>query len=154
MEERTPHRKVRTGVVVSDKMDKTVVVRIDRMSKHSLYGKPVLRMKKYKAHDENNECRVGDLVQIEETRPLSRHKCWRVAEILERAPILGAPHPLRGGINRDPAAYGAQRGGQLRSEEGPLHAGSRGQLPEGGIGGRRDRRGGQGSHPQQQHQQG
>ncbi|EFQ24052.1 30S ribosomal protein S17 [Aminomonas paucivorans] len=89
MEERTPHRKVRTGVVVSDKMDKTVVVRIDRMSKHSLYGKPVLRVKKYKAHDEANECRIGDRVQIEETRPLSRDKCWRVAEILERAPILG-----------------------------------------------------------------
>lgn len=91
MEERTPHRKVRTGIVVSDKMDKTVVVRVDRMSKHPLYGKPVLRVKKYMAHDEANECRPGDRILIEETRPMSRHKCWRVAEILERAPILGAP---------------------------------------------------------------
>ncbi|MDR1884790.1 MAG: 30S ribosomal protein S17 [Synergistaceae bacterium] len=89
MEERTPHRKVRTGIVVSDKMNKTVVVRVDRMSKHPLYGKPVLKVKKYMAHDEENECRPGDRVQIEETRPLSRHKRWRVAQIVERAPILG-----------------------------------------------------------------
>jgi small subunit ribosomal protein S17 len=89
MEERTPHRKVRTGIVVSDKMDKTVVVRVDRMSKHALYGKPVLKVKKYMAHDEANECRPGDKILIEETRPLSRHKRWRVAEIIERAPILG-----------------------------------------------------------------
>ena len=89
MEDRTPHRKVRTGIVVSDKMNKTVVVRVDRMSKHPLYGKPVLRVKKYMAHDETNECRPGDRILIEETRPLSRHKRWRVAEIIERAPILG-----------------------------------------------------------------
>jgi small subunit ribosomal protein S17 len=89
MEERTPHRKVRTGIVVSDKMDKTVVVRVDRMSKHPLYGKPVLRMKKYMAHDEANECHPGDRIMIEETRPLSRHKRWRVAEVIERAPVLG-----------------------------------------------------------------
>ncbi|MDR1020082.1 MAG: 30S ribosomal protein S17 [Synergistaceae bacterium] len=90
MEERTPHRKVRTGTVVSDKMDKTVVVSVERTSKHPLYGKPVLKVKKYMAHDEAEECRVGDKVQIEETRPLSRHKRWRVAEIIERAPVLGA----------------------------------------------------------------
>ena len=89
MEERTPHRKVRTGIVVSDKMNKTVVVRVDRMSKHPLYGKPVLRVKKYMAHDEANECRPGDRILIEETRPLSRNKRWRVAEIIERAPVLG-----------------------------------------------------------------
>ena len=89
MTEATSIKRTLIGRVVSDKMDKTVVVRIDRMSKHSLYGKPVLRVKKYKAHDEANECRIGDRVQIEETRPLSRDKCWRVAEILERAPILG-----------------------------------------------------------------
>jgi len=70
-------------------MDKTVVIRVDRMSKHPLYGKPVLRVKKYMAHDEANECRPGDRIQIEETRPLSRHKRWRVAQIIERAPILG-----------------------------------------------------------------
>lgn len=89
MEERTPHRKVRTGIVVSDKMNKTVVVRVDRMSKHPLYGKPVLRVKKYMAHDEANECRPGDKIMIEETRPMSRHKRWSVAEIIERAPVLG-----------------------------------------------------------------
>ena len=89
MEERKPHRKIRTGIVVSDKMEKTVVVKVDRMSKHPLYGKPVLRVKKYMAHDEANECRPGDKVLIEETRPLSRHKRWSVAEIIERAPVLG-----------------------------------------------------------------
>lgn len=89
MEDRTPHRKVRTGIVVSDKMNKTVVVRVDRMSKHPLYGKPVLRSKKYMVHDETNECRPGDRITIEETRPLSRHKRWTVAEIVERAPVLG-----------------------------------------------------------------
>jgi small subunit ribosomal protein S17 len=70
-------------------MDKTVVVSIERMSKHPLYGKSVLRVKKYMAHDENNECRPGDRVQIEETRPLSRHKRWKISQIIERAPILG-----------------------------------------------------------------
>ncbi|MCE5201984.1 MAG: 30S ribosomal protein S17 [Synergistaceae bacterium] len=89
MEERTAHRKVRTGIVVSDKMDKTIVVRVDRMAKHSLYGKPVLRSKKFMAHDESNECRIGDKVQIAETRPLSANKRWEVAEIIERAHILG-----------------------------------------------------------------
>ena len=89
MEERTAHRKVRTGTVVSDKMEKTIVVRVDRMAKHSLYGKPVLRSKKFMAHDENNECRIGDTVTIGETRPLSARKCWELLEIVERAPILG-----------------------------------------------------------------
>lgn len=87
-EQHEPHRKIRTGIVESDKMDKTVVVRVDRMSKHPLYGKPVLKVKKYMAHDENGECRVGDRVQIEETRPISRHKHWKVSQIIERAPVL------------------------------------------------------------------
>jgi small subunit ribosomal protein S17 len=89
MEERIAYRKVRTGIVVSDKMDKTIVIRVDRMAKHSLYGKPVLRSKKFMAHDENNECRIGDKVLIAETRPLSAHKRWEVAKIIERAPALG-----------------------------------------------------------------
>ncbi|MDR1966816.1 MAG: 30S ribosomal protein S17 [Synergistaceae bacterium] len=89
--ERAPHRKVRIGIVVSDKMDKTVVVRVERTSKHPLYGKPVLRVKKYMAHDEANECRPGDRIQIEETRPLSKRKRWKVSQIIERAPVLGAP---------------------------------------------------------------
>lgn len=78
-------RKVRVGVVVSDKMDKTVVVAVMRSYRHPLYKKTIRRTKKYMAHDEHNECRVGDRVEIVETRPLSRRKRWRVRQILERA---------------------------------------------------------------------
>jgi small subunit ribosomal protein S17 len=73
------------GRVVSDKMDKTVVVEVDRLYRHTRYKKVVRAVKKYKAHDEENACRVGDLVRIIESRPLSRQKRWRVQEILERA---------------------------------------------------------------------
>ena len=78
-------RKVRVGQVVSDKMQKTVVVRIDRRVPHPVYGKMVTRSKKFKAHDEENTCKVGDTVRIMETRPLSKDKRWRVVEIIERA---------------------------------------------------------------------
>ena len=78
-------RKVRTGVVVSDKMDKTVLVRIDRQVRHSLYGKTVRRSSKLAAHDEQNDAHVGDTVRLMETRPLSKTKRWRVLEIVERA---------------------------------------------------------------------
>lgn len=78
-------RKIRVGRVVSDKMDKTVVVQVERLVPHPLYGKVLRRRKKFKAHDENNECRIGDLVEIMETRPLSKTKRWRVVRILERA---------------------------------------------------------------------
>lgn len=78
-------RKTRTGVVVSDKMNKTVVVTVERRYAHPLYGKQVTRTKKYHAHDENNEYHVGDTVRIMETRPLSKLKRWRVVEVLERA---------------------------------------------------------------------
>ena len=74
-------RKNKVGRVVSDKMDKTVVVAVQTPKHHSLYKKTIKRMVRYKAHDEKNECRVGDVVRIEETRPLSREKRWRVAEI-------------------------------------------------------------------------
>jgi small subunit ribosomal protein S17 len=77
-------RKVRTGYVVSDKMDKTVVVAIQESVRHSLYGKSVKRTKKFKAHDEANECNVGDRVRIMETRPLSKDKRWRVVKIVEK----------------------------------------------------------------------
>ena len=77
-------RKVRVGKVVSDKMDKTVVVAVERKVPHALYNKPMVSTKRFKAHDENNECQVGDTVKIVETRPLSKDKCWRVVEILER----------------------------------------------------------------------
>lgn len=77
-------RKVRVGKVVSDKMNKTVVVAVERKVPHALYNKPMVGTKRFKAHDENNECQIGDTVKIVETRPLSKDKCWRVVEILER----------------------------------------------------------------------
>jgi small subunit ribosomal protein S17 len=88
MTARTPdrgRRKMRVGVVVSDGMDKTVVVRIDRKVRHPLYGKTIRRSSKLAAHDEANEAHVGDTVRITETRPLSKTKRWRVVEIVERA---------------------------------------------------------------------
>ena len=78
-------RKVRTGVVVSDAMDKTVVVKVERRTRHPLYGKSVRRTSKLHAHDEANDAKVGDLVRLMETRPLSATKRWRIVEILERA---------------------------------------------------------------------
>jgi small subunit ribosomal protein S17 len=78
-------RKVRTGVVVSDGMDKTVLVRIDRQVRHGLYGKTVRRSSKLAAHDETNDAHVGDTVRVMETRPVSKSKRWRVVEIVERA---------------------------------------------------------------------
>jgi small subunit ribosomal protein S17 len=78
-------RKTRTGVVVSDKMDKTIVVEIRTRVKHPLYGKIMNRTKSFKAHDENNECGIGDTVRIMETRPLSKDKRWRLVEIIEKA---------------------------------------------------------------------
>ena len=78
-------RKTRTGMVVSDKMDKTVVVAIQDNVRHPLYKKIVKRTVRLKAHDENNECRVGDRVSVMETRPLSKDKRWRVVAILEKA---------------------------------------------------------------------
>jgi small subunit ribosomal protein S17 len=77
-------RKVRQGVVVSDRPDKTVVVSVERRFSHPLYGKSVKASKKYHAHDETNEYRVGDVVRIQETRPLSKLKRWRVIELMER----------------------------------------------------------------------
>jgi len=78
-------RKTRTGKVVSDKMDKTIVVAIQDNVKHPLYNKIVKRTYKLKAHDENNECKIGDTVKVMETRPLSKDKRWRLVEITERA---------------------------------------------------------------------
>ena len=78
-------RKTREGLVVSDKMDKTVVVSVEDRVKHPLYGKVIRRTKKYKAHDENNACSVGDRVLLMETRPLSATKRWRLVEVLEKA---------------------------------------------------------------------
>ena len=84
MEERNL-RKTRTGTVVSAKMDKTIVVAVEDHVKHPLYNKIVKRTYKLKAHDENNECKVGDTVKVMETRPLSKDKRWRLVEIMEKA---------------------------------------------------------------------
>lgn len=79
------HRKVRRGYVVSDKMDKTIVVAIEDSVQHPLYKKTMKRTYKLKAHDENNECGIGDTVRVMETRPLSKDKRWRLVEIIEKA---------------------------------------------------------------------
>ncbi len=81
-------QKIRVGQVVSDKMDKTVVVAVQTPKRHPLYKKTIKRAVKYKAHDEKNECREGDIVRIVETRPLSKQKRWRVAEILTRGEVV------------------------------------------------------------------
>lgn len=78
-------RKTKIGKVISDKMDKTIVVAVEGSVRHPLYGKIVKRTYKLKAHDENNECRIGDRVKVMETRPLSRDKRWRLVEIVEKA---------------------------------------------------------------------
>ena len=85
MSEERGLRKTRIGVVVSDKMDKTIVVAIADSVQHPLYKKIIKRTYKLKAHDENNECRVGDTVEVMETRPLSKDKRWRLVEIIEKA---------------------------------------------------------------------
>jgi small subunit ribosomal protein S17 len=84
-EERISSRKTRVGKVVSDKMDKTIVVAVEDRVQHPLYKKIIKRTYKLKAHDENNECRIGDRVRVMETRPLSKDKRWRLVEIIEKA---------------------------------------------------------------------
>ena len=79
--------KLQVGTVVSNKMDKTVVVRIDRYKRHRLYGKSMKVTQRYKAHDENNDCRLGDIVRISETRPLSREKRWRIVEVITKGDV-------------------------------------------------------------------
>jgi len=78
-------RKERVGVVVSNKMDKSIVVLVERKVKHPMYGKFVKKSTKFMAHDEKNECGIGDTVRIMETRPMSKNKCWRLVEIVEKA---------------------------------------------------------------------
>ena len=88
-------RKVKFGRVVSNKMDKTVVVAVNTLKRHPLYKKMLKRVVKYKAHDANNECRLGDTVKIAETRPLSGQKRWRVAEIITKGEIVEVQHKER-----------------------------------------------------------
>ncbi len=83
--EKRPLRKERTGVVVSNKMNKSIVVSVERKVKHPIYGKFIKKTSTFMAHDEKNESGIGDLVRITETRPLSKNKCWRLTEVLEKA---------------------------------------------------------------------
>ena len=78
-------RKQREGIVVSNKMDKSIIVEVERKFKHHKYGKFLKRTSRFMSHDENNECGIGDVVRIMETRPLSKNKCWRLVEIIEKA---------------------------------------------------------------------
>ena len=112
-------RKVRTGVVVSDAMDKTVLVRIDRQVRHALYGKTVRRASKLAAHDEANDAHVGDTVRVMETKPMSKSKRWRVVEIVERAK----------GSNRRRAARSRTTRGPKRSCASASWAGPSGATP-------------------------
>ncbi len=106
MSEQRGNRKTRVGVVVSDKMDKTIVVAIRERVQHSLYGR-MNRTVKFKAHDENNECGIGDKVRVMETRPLSKDKHWRMVEIIEKAEYY--PYAINGPILE---AQGHPRAGQ------------------------------------------
>ena len=78
-------RKERTGLVVSNKMDKSIVISVERKEKHPFYGKFIKTTTKFMAHDEKNDCNIGDVVRIMETKPMSKNKCWRLVEIIERA---------------------------------------------------------------------
>jgi small subunit ribosomal protein S17 len=84
-EERKPHKRQMIGTVISDKMDKSIVVSVERLKQHRMYKKYIKRSKRYIAHDEKNECKTGDTVKITETRPISKHKTWKLVEIIERA---------------------------------------------------------------------
>jgi small subunit ribosomal protein S17 len=110
--------KLQMGTVVSNKMDKTVVVRIDRHKRHRLYGKRMTVTQRYKAHDEKNECRLGDVVKIAETRPLSRDKRWRVVEVVVKGDVAEvAPTEIGASIVRDISAAKAEAriAGTIRS---------------------------------------
>ena len=89
-------RKVRVGTVVSNKMNKTVIVKVTRHAEHPLYGKRIIKSKKYVAHDEENVCSIGDQIRIRETRPLSRTKRWELVEIVRKAPNIGPGAPGEG----------------------------------------------------------
>lgn len=89
MEARTPHHKTKIGIVTGIKMDKSVSVIVVRHAMHPVYGKRVVKSKKFLVHDGENACRVGDRIQFVETRPISKNKRWKLVKIIERAPILG-----------------------------------------------------------------
>lgn len=119
--------KLQTGIVVSNKMDKTVVVRIDRSKRHRLYGKTLRVTRRYKVHDENNECRLGDVVRIAETRPLSREKRWRVVEVVVKGDVAEiAPKEVGASLIEETraaaAAEAAERARQRREAEAAASA--------------------------------
>ncbi len=117
--------KLQVGTVVSNKMDKTVVVRIDRYKRHRLYGKTLRETRRYKAHDEKNECHLGDIVRISETRPLSREKRWRVVEIITRGDVAEvAPREIGAHIIEETrAAAAAESAARAAAPEAPAGAG-------------------------------
>jgi small subunit ribosomal protein S17 len=112
--------KVQIGTVVSTKMDKTVVVRIDRQKRHRLYGKTLRTTNRYKAHDEKNECSLGDIVRISETRPLSREKRWRVVEIITKGDVAEvAPREIGARILEETREAAAAEEAARRAAEAP-----------------------------------
>jgi small subunit ribosomal protein S17 len=112
--------KLQTGTVVGNKMDKTVVVQIERKKRHRLYGKTIRVTRRYKAHDEKNECHLGDLVTIAETRPLSREKRWRVVEIVQRGDVAEvAPREIGAHIIEETRAAAAAEAAARAEAEAP-----------------------------------
>jgi small subunit ribosomal protein S17 len=111
--------KLQTGTVVSNKMDKTVVVQIDHHKRHRLYGKTMRETRRYKVHDEKNECHLGDVVKIAETRPLSREKRWRVVEIVQRGDVAEvAPREIGAHIIEETkAAAAAEAAARVEAQE-------------------------------------
>lgn len=115
--------KLQTGTVVSNKMDKTVVVRIDRHKRHRLYGKTMRETRRYKAHDEKNECRLGDIVKIAETRPLSREKRWRVVEVVVKGDVAEvAPREIGAHIIEETRAAAEAEAAARAEAEAPAKA--------------------------------
>jgi small subunit ribosomal protein S17 len=117
-----PGQKTLTGVVVSDKMDKTVVVAVERTKQHPLYKKTLRRTKRYKAHDPNNVCKLGDTVRMVETRPISKEKRWRVVEILQHREVAEI-QPQAIGAEIEQARFEEQTG-ELLEEQGAESAAS------------------------------
>jgi small subunit ribosomal protein S17 len=115
--------KLQLGTVVSNKMDKTVVVRIDRHKRHRLYGKTIRVTRRYKAHDELNECRLGDIVKISETRPLSRDKRWRVVEVVVKGDVAEvAPTEIGSSLTAEIRAAQAESAAKVAAEAAAARA--------------------------------
>ena len=112
-------RKTKVGRVVSDKMDKTIVVSVERMTRHPLYKRVIRQTSKFKAHDESNEAKVGDSVLIEESRPLSATKRWRLVSVLSRAGEGAVTEPIAEDAETDEAIHGAAHPGRHQAEQEP-----------------------------------